>query len=431
MAPRAGRPSAPLDPDASSAAYLGAELRRRRQARGWTLDALAQRVDYSLQHISEVERAKAAPSASFIEACDRMLDARGRLLDLLPAVEHERAKQRVERAVARREHMSTPLRCEPTDSEAGDVEDVEPTTRRGLLDAGAGAALGALGAAASTAAPAAAREVDPELPAHSADLLRLLGRHDATFGPHEVLHIVQRELHRIARTGRVARGELRVELLRVEAHWAEFGAFLSNDAGRARDRDALAERALWLAREADCPDLVACVRMRQGQWAVQRHDARRAVVLAEAALSVPNTRASSRALCALRAAVSHALAKDAPSCERRLADANNLAAADPSATSWSGAATPALARSLEARCWSLLEPRKAIPLYERALRDWPRHCVRDGGLHQIHLAKACAAAGELDRAKAEGRKALGIARMTKSVMAVRELRELRETLAAA
>jgi hypothetical protein len=95
-----------------------------------------------------------------------------------------------------------------------------------------------------------------------------------------------------------------------------------------------------------------------------------------------------------------------------------------------GAATPALARGIEARCWSRLEPRKAIPLYERALRDWPRDCVRDGGLHQVHLAAACAAAGELDPSKAEGRKALAIAR-TKSAMAARELRQLRATLAAA
>lgn len=428
MAPSPGRPLTPLEPDASSAAYLGSEVRRRRLERGWTLEELAERASYSIQHISEVERAKTWPSAPFVAACDGALEARGRLLDLLPAVDNERAEQRRERAVARRARESTPVACEATDSEAGDVEDVDPTNRRGLLNAGAVAALGTAGLATT---PAAARELDPELPGHWAGLLRLLGRHDAAFGPREVLDIVQRELRRIATYREVARGELRVELLGAEAHWAEFAAFLSNDVGQTRNRDALAERALWLAREADCPDLVACVRMRQGQWAVQDHDARRAVVLAEDALRVPDTRAQTRAVCALRAAVSHALAGDARSCERRLADAATLLAADASAPSWSGADTPALARGIEARCWSLLEPRKAIALYERALRDWPRDCVRDGGLHQVHLATACAAAGELDRAKAEGRKALAIARMTKSAMAARELRQLRETLAAA
>jgi hypothetical protein len=56
----------------------------------------------------------------------------------------------------------------------------------------------------------------------------------------------------------------------------------------------------------------------------------------------------------------------------------------------------------------------------------PRRRIAPGA-----LATACAAAGELDRAKAEGRKALAIARTTKSAMAARELRQLRETLAAA
>jgi transcriptional regulator with XRE-family HTH domain len=94
MVPSSGRPPTQLEPDASSAAYLGAEVRRRRQARGWTLKEFAPRIGYSLQHISEVERAKTTPTAPFVEACDRALEARGRLLDLLPAVENERAVQR-------------------------------------------------------------------------------------------------------------------------------------------------------------------------------------------------------------------------------------------------------------------------------------------------------------------------------------------------
>jgi hypothetical protein len=44
------------------------------------------------------------------------------------------------------------------------------------------------------------------------------------------------------------------------------------------------------------------------------------------------------------------------------------------------------------------------------------------------LATACADAGELDRARAEGRKALAIARTTRSSVAARELRQLSATL---
>jgi hypothetical protein len=56
--------------------------------------------------------------------------------------------------------------------------------------------------------------------------------------------------------------------------------------------------------------------------------------------------------------------------------------------------------------------------------------LRDGGLHQARLALACAAAGELDRAEAEGRKALAMQRATKSGIAARELRRLGQTLSA-
>ena len=50
---------------------------------------------------------------------------------------------------------------------------------------------------------------------------------------------------------------------------------------------------------------------------------------------------------------------------------------------------------------------------------------------RARLAIACARAGELDRARAEGRKALAIARQTKSVTATRELKRLGTALSTA
>jgi hypothetical protein len=68
-------------------------------------------------------------------------------------------------------------------------------------------------------------------------------------------------------------------------------------------------------------------------------------------------------------------------------------------------------------------------MYESALREWPRDRARDGGLHQARLALACAVAGQHDRVTVEGRKALAIARTTKSSIAARELEHLRQTIA--
>ena len=421
--PRIGRPPNPLDPTASCAARLGYELRPARQDKDLTLEKLAALIGFTPQRISDIERAKATASHPFLAACEEALAATGKLLPLLPTVQRERDEARQARADARRKarqaEAATAVRCE-ADSDAG--EDLEPTNRRGLLGAGAAAAIGL--STATTPAPAAARDVDPELPAHLADLLHLLGRHDEMFGHRDVSSVVRRELRRIAEHREAARGELRTALIRVEVRWTQFSSWLSSDAGDAAGRDALAERALRLANEGDDPEMAAFIRARQSEWATNTH---RAVALAEGALSVRGVGAQTRAWCSRQAAISYAMASDAGACERRLADAYALlddaeAPAPPWATELRVGSAGTLA--VEARCWAALDPRKAIRLYDDALRDWPRAELRDSAIHRGRLALVCAAAGERDRAEAEGRKAFAIAQATNSTYALRELKQL-------
>lgn len=104
---RRGRPPKQLDPDASNAARLGAEIRSRRHERELTLEGLAELIGFTPQHVSEVELAKASVSRPFVAACDRALEAQGSLLELLPAVVYERALERHDRSVARRRSKST------------------------------------------------------------------------------------------------------------------------------------------------------------------------------------------------------------------------------------------------------------------------------------------------------------------------------------
>jgi transcriptional regulator with XRE-family HTH domain len=423
-----GRPPKPLDRDSSSAAFLGAELRARREERGLTQKDLAALVGFSPQHVSEVERAKAWPTHGFIAACDDALEARGQLLKLLPAALNERETGRQERAAARRASDRSSVPCA---EELGEGDDVEPTTRRGLIGAGAATALGGLGAAA--AVPAAGREVDPELPTHLTRLLNVLGRHDEMFGPGDVLATVHHQVGMIAQHREIARGDLHTELLRAEARFAEFAAWLSDDTGDTTARDNWTKRALRLARTAQYPDMIAYVRSRQSQWAAEEHNARRAIALAEDALRVPGTSAQMQAWCSLRAAIGHALANDVDACQRSLADAYRLVEdADSPAPPWAGEFryTSTAVRAGEARCWLSTQPKRAIGLYEDALREWPRDETRGGGVHQARLALACAATNERDRAEAEGRKALAIARTTNSNVALRELKQLGRVLGA-
>jgi transcriptional regulator with XRE-family HTH domain len=309
-------------------------------------------------------------------------------------------------------------------------EDVDPLSRRSLLGAGVGAALGL----AATTAPAAAREIDPELVAHWMKLLHVLGRHDAMCGPHTVLDTARHEVGLIAQHRHVALGDVRCQLLRVEARWSAFCSALSDDAGDWHRRDSWADRSLRLAREAGYQDMVAYVLMRQSQWA---SDAPRAIAFADAAGRTRGTSDRMRGICALKRARGHALANDAVSCQRDLADAYALLEAHaPSdhATPWgdlgSRDSTAPYVLADEARCWLWLRPRKAIEMFDDVLRLWPQDRVRGRGIHQAHLALACAAADEPDHAAAEGLKALDIAQATKSDVTVRELRRLDHQLVA-
>ncbi len=107
MTQRRGRPPKPLNPDASSAARLGATLRAHRVEKELTLEALAERIGYSVQHISQVERAQASVSGPFVAECDRALDAHGSLLALLAPVVYEQAMQRHHRSAARRRRAAS------------------------------------------------------------------------------------------------------------------------------------------------------------------------------------------------------------------------------------------------------------------------------------------------------------------------------------
>ncbi|MGH2943011.1 MAG: helix-turn-helix domain-containing protein [Solirubrobacteraceae bacterium] len=399
-----------------------------RRTHGLSQVALGELIGYSGQHVSDIERARSCVALSCIAAIDAALDAQGALVALQPAVSAEREAARQRRAAARRGETValSALRCVVSD--AGD-DDVEPTTRLGLLEAGAATALGA---ATVGPVPTRAAEVDPALVDHWTTLLALLGRLDAMYGPREVLAAVTREIGLIAEHRDAARGELRIDLMRVEARWCEFAAWLSNDAGQIRARTAWVDRAAHLAAEADLADIAALTRMRRSQWA-EEHDTSTAVAHAQDALGVRHVSPQTLILCELRSATAHAVVGDAAASDRHLTAAYALDgdSAAPAGWGWGNRRTAVLIGATEARCWLALEPRKAVPVYETVLRDWPRDCGRSRGLHRARLALACAKIGERDRAEAEGRKALASAKATGSALAMRELRQLGAVLNAA
>jgi hypothetical protein len=182
--------------------------------------------------------------------------------------------------------------------------------------------------------------------------------------------------------------------------------------------------------------MVAWILLRQSQWAATREETQRAIRLAEAAARTRGTSPRMRGLCAVRQAHGHAFAGDAASCERSLAAAySDLDSAsngddDPCDELGSRDLTAPYVLAAEARCWLRLRPRKAIAMFEDALRVWPRDRSRGRGVHRARLALACAAAGEPDRAAAEGLQAVDVAHATRSDVTMRELKRLDRQLAA-
>jgi len=95
-----GRPLKAVDPNASAAAKLGADLRARRVERDLTLTELGNKVGFSAQYISGAELARTTVSARFVAACDRVLGADGALVALLPDVVWEKELRRQQRSSA-------------------------------------------------------------------------------------------------------------------------------------------------------------------------------------------------------------------------------------------------------------------------------------------------------------------------------------------
>ncbi|MFD8058972.1 Scr1 family TA system antitoxin-like transcriptional regulator [Streptomyces cyaneofuscatus] len=66
-----------LNPASSPQAAFGARIRRFREERGWTQDALAPRIGYSSQHISAVETVRKPPSLRFSRKSDHAFGTTG------------------------------------------------------------------------------------------------------------------------------------------------------------------------------------------------------------------------------------------------------------------------------------------------------------------------------------------------------------------
>ncbi|MFI0938766.1 helix-turn-helix domain-containing protein [Streptomyces sp. NPDC021020] len=371
---------------------FGEELRRLREAAGMSLRALAREAQSSPAHISRIERGLRQPGRALARLCDRAVDARGRLLALLPGDGAEPAGSGAQDADA-----------DVPDGADGPVPWV-PDRR----DSAAVAA--AFGAAAWH--------------------LRVLGRQVPA---HVVLPSVAeqaRSLREIALTGHNPDRTL----LRLAAHTAEFAGWMAQESGLPAEAARWTAEAGRLASLGRFHDLRAYSRVRQAELAMYAGSADTVVELCERVRHGREYGVRVRAFAAQRAAQGHAMRGEVVAAMRALEQARELWSAQPDerpdALLIGSAAIGDPGQLVTGWCWTDLgRPRLAAELLHSALG--PAHRVegrRIRALFGARAARALAEGGEVQEAVELGRRALRAASATHSATARGELRLLAVSL---
>jgi transcriptional regulator with XRE-family HTH domain len=243
---------------------------------------------------------------------------------------------------------------------------------------------------------------------------------DWILGSQLVLPSIPRHLALVDQLLGETTGQARTELLTVGARWAEFAAWLYQDAGHARPAASWADRAMEWAEEAGNPVMVAYVLVRKANQAAERRDAARTVGLAQAAQR-HRLPARVQAVALQQEAHGHALIGDETQSLRALDQSLTLAARGDEGPG--RYCTPGYVEIQRATCWQELgQPGRAIPVLERELAGLPAVHHRDRGVYLARTAAAYTAIGERDHALAMVREARAVATATGSRRILRELR---------
>ena len=403
-----GRPPKPLDDDGSSAAHLGIEVRKWREERGLTQEALAGLMGYSPQHLSALERGEGSASEQFIQACDDALKADGRLAELLPGVVYERAQARWSNHRRRQLGPSRPESSSaPSPVSASDQAD-------------------------SPGAIQSVTSVDAEVIGEIIDALR---RVDNRFGGGSargvVLGYLKGEVYpvlRIVQTqGRVPR-----RLLQVAAELTQLAGWISHDVGEDGVARRYFAKSLKLARAAQDEAFACEVLAGISQQAAYLGDGRTAVDAAHAARRHA-VRSDVPALVSEAAAMEahgHALRGDAAACLKAMRRAELALGADRDAARppWLAYFDEAYMAAKFAHAFHVLGDAK--PAERFAVRSLQMNEGYERGrlFNTVLLARIYADGGRLDRACELGRSSVAMASGIRSARAHGYLADLRRRL---
>jgi tetratricopeptide (TPR) repeat protein len=472
-----------IDPEAITDAKraLGRQLAACRDVAGFNQHRLAKEIHFGRSTIANAETGYSTCSRTFWERCDRALQADGALLrgydDLQALIGTQRA-QVAELAEAKRVAKFRELQ----DQQAGDApgfevtagtvqpppaitlsldsrslepgpdtvvlrmqidgrEVIVPLSRRLLLKAGIGSFVEAFALDQQfdmlrdlAAQPRLTERLTITSPAHLEQILihlreqwHALVKTDNLLGPRFALAGVLDQISVVEALRPVLRDEQRLEVVRLGAQYAESAAWLYEDAGKITQARYWTSRAMEWAYEGDDQRMLAWTIFRRSQQAAATPDTAQAIGLAKAARRDEEQLATpTRAAIRVQEAYGHALDGNEQASQLLLDEAHAWAASDTVGDAHEGHGsycTPGHIEIQRASCWLTTgKPKKAIRLYEEAVRTLPAVYQRNRAAALSQLAVAYMADGQLEHAASTAHAALPVARSSGSGRILAEIR---------
>jgi hypothetical protein len=289
---------------ADEATTFGSELRRRREAAGWSLAALAAKVHYSKGHLGKVETGTKLPGDDLARHCDAVLAAGGRLVALAGISGPD-----VPLAATAPAHDGEVwvMTMAPDGSSR-----LVPMDGRTALGAGAAFGLGLRPQAGSSVA------VHHDTVTTFRTLFEQVRQLGQVTSPSTVLPTVIAQTHTLRGLAGTASSPRREELLRLAARHAEYAGWMAQEAGDERSAMWWTRVAVEMGTSGGDTELATYAFVRQALIALYHDDAAGTVELAQRAQAGSRTSRRVRRLGALREAQGHALACDYDQCRRAL-----------------------------------------------------------------------------------------------------------------
>ncbi|MGP4019269.1 helix-turn-helix domain-containing protein [Saccharopolyspora sp. 5N708] len=375
---------------------------------------MAALLHYSKGHLSKIETGNKRPTPDFARRCDAVLDAGGKLTDLVST-----------------QSSDAPLPETHGDGEvwlmnlASDGKSwFQPMDRRQALAAGAASVL-AFGMGGTHAVASQADVLSTFRTMF--DQFRQLGQ---TASPSVVLPALIAQTHTLRELAAQSRPRLQAEILALNSRYAEFAGWMAQESGN--DRAALwwTDRAVEFAEAGDDRTLGAYSLVRRALVTMYLDDAQQTIELARQA---QNARPSARihGLAAQREAQGHALAGDYDSCMRSLDRARKLlSTVELDGEPVIGTANlPDPVAMVTGWCLhDLGRPRDAAAILDREIRRVPTGALRSQARYGVRRALAHAEAGDVDHACALLEQVLGAVDSVDSATITTDLRRLARAL---